>query len=179
MSILGLDIGVYVGGQRDDAVFRRMTVAFERAGAELVRIGAYVFPRLIPALEWAALKQFDAEGSGPTSGAWAPLTPRYAEWKAKRYPGAPILEATGRLRSALTESSSPFAEREYSDTDFAFGTRNVQYASYHQVGTERMVARPFFDFGEETERAIARAGNEGVREAVLGAGVGEFAEVTP
>ncbi len=178
MSVLGIDIGVYVGGQRDDAAFKRMTVAIERTGAELAHIGRYVYPKLIPIFEAAAEKQFDAEGGGP-GGAWSPLSPTYAEWKAKRYPGAPILEATGRLRAALTESMSPFAEREYSDTDFAFGTRNVPYASFHQVGTDRMVARPFFDFGGETERAIAAEGNEALREAARASGLEEFAEVTP
>ena len=173
MSVMGLDLGLYIGGTRDDAAFARMSVAFERAGAELAQFGKHVFPKLTPIFEAAAEGQFEAEGAGPRAGAWAPLSRRYAEWKEEHFPGKGILERTGRLREALTASSSPFAERSYSATDFNFGTRNVQYASYHQVGTEHMVARPFFDFGSDTEEAIRAAALEAAREAVLGE-VGEF-----
>jgi phage gpG-like protein len=175
--VLGVELEYYVGTRKtDSAVFQRMAVAFERAGAELAKVGRFVFPKLIPVFEAEAKRQFDARGRGPNEGKWAPLSAQYAEWKAKRYPGKGILERTGTLRAALTQSSSGFAEREWSDSQFNFGTRNVQWASYHQVGAGKMPPRPPFDFGPEMETALNKATREGVREAVKKAGVEEFAE---
>lgn len=42
----------------------------------------------------------DAEGN--PNPPWAPLSARYAAWKARKYPGKGILEATGELREAAT-----------------------------------------------------------------------------
>lgn len=79
----------------------------------------------------------DSEGRG----SFAPLSPKYAEWKRRHFGELPILRLTGRLRQSLTETS---------DGDFLYaperlrvllGTK-VKYARYHQVGTKRMPRRP-------------------------------------
>lgn len=49
--------------------------------------------------------QFQTQGAF-SGEPWARLNPRYAERKAKKYPGAPILVATGALRASLTEPPS-------------------------------------------------------------------------
>ncbi|HID08258.1 MAG TPA: hypothetical protein EYP10_14050 [Armatimonadetes bacterium] len=38
---------------------------------------------------------------------WAPLSPRYAKWKARHYPGRPIMVRSGRLFASLTREGSP------------------------------------------------------------------------
>ena len=81
-------------------------------------------------------------------------------------PGQPILVATGALRDALTIDGSTHALRDYSSTQFNFGTQGLEYASFHQLGTSRMPARPPFDFGPDVEREMARAAADGVRKAV-------------
>lgn len=166
MTVYGLQVEVSVGGDSGEGALQRFSVAFERAGAEIQDFGKHVFPKLSPVFEEAIAEQFDARGSGPMSGAWSPLTPDYAAWKEGNYPGMPLLELTGELRSALTTTSAPSAYREWSGSEFSFGTAGLEYASFHQTGTPRMAARPVFDFGPTFETGLQRAALEGLREAV-------------
>lgn len=173
MSVLGFDVEWTVGGVAEEAALDKVAVAFERAGAEMVSFGRYVFPKMQPVFEEQVKEQFDAEGKGPISGAWQQLSAAYEAWKAGMYPGQPLLVATGQMRAGLTEGGSPFALRDSSDAQFNFGTQGVEYASYHQTGTWRMPARPPFDFTAELERELQRAAMEGVREALSDSGVDE------
>lgn len=159
MSVVGLSLE-----WRDDVDLHRVAVAFERAGAEVVQLGKYVFPELSKLLEEHEAQQFDEEGGGP-AGTWAPLSEQYAAQKARMYPGKGILERTGTLRAALTGASS-FARREWSDDDFAFGTVGVPYASFHQTGTARMPKRPPVDFGSGFEADVQRIAEQGLRRAL-------------
>jgi hypothetical protein len=176
--IAGLKVEWASTGQDGAEEMQRMAVAFERAGDELADFGRYVFPKLVPVFEEEMRDQFAAEGRGPRSGAWAPLSEQYAEWKDQHYPGQPILRREGTLHEALTSSGSPFARRAIAGDEFDFGTIGVEYASYMQVGTERMPARPPVDLGADFERLLVQAGEEAAREAISAAGVDEFAEVT-
>ena len=175
MSAIAITVEYQVGQQSGEQTLERMAVAFERAGAECADFGKHIFPELIPVLEAGAKRQFDSEGSGPSAGAWPQLSEQYAAWKAGAYPGEPILVATGALRDALTVESSTHALRDYSSTQFNFGTQGLDYASFHQTGTASMPPRPPFDFGPETERELVRAAMAGVRAAVREANLDEYA----
>lgn len=166
MTVYGLQVEVSVGTDSGEGALQRLSVAFERAGAEVENFGKWVFPKLTPVFEDAVSEQFDARGSGPMSGSWSPLSPVYSAWKEANYPGMPILELTGELRTALTTSGAPSAYREWSASEFAFGTAGLEYASFHQTGTARMPARPLFDFGPTFERGLQTAAMSGLREAV-------------
>lgn len=85
-------------------------------------------------------KQFESEGHGEY-GKWAPLTPRYARWKAKHYPGKKILERTGAMKGDLL---SPENRGVQTPRTLTYGT-NILYAKFHQKGTKHMVARRIFD----------------------------------
>lgn len=175
MSVSGLSVEILVNGREAGPELRRITVAFERAGDEIADFGKHVFSKLGPVFEAEEARQFDAEGGGP-SGGWAALSPAYAAWKEKRYPGKPILEASGALRAALTQSSSPFAERSYSGDTFEFGTHGVPYATAHQFGTAALVARPPIDLSSDFERDLQDVTLEAVRESVKESGLAEFVE---
>lgn len=82
-------------------------------------------------------KQFDSEG-GHYGGGWDPLKPQYAKWKATKRPGKGILEFDGLLRESLTQR--PFGVDEVTGTGMTVGT-GVEYARYHQDGTDDMPAR--------------------------------------
>lgn len=173
--ISGLKIEYRVGNvPAGDDVLERMSLAFERAGDNVTDFGKFVFPKLVPVFEAELAGQFDSEGRGPNKGTWAQLSERYATWKALNYPGARILERTGALREALTSSSSSYARREIQTDQFNFGTVGVEYASFHQSGTDFMPDRPPFDFTDELEQNIEAAAREGVREAMRAAGADEF-----
>lgn len=91
---------------------------------------------------------------GLANGKWAPLSPKYAAWKARNFPGAGILERTGTLKQSLTER--PFGVDEVSTHVAVFGTA-VSYAKYHQDGTPYMPARPplIRNFGQK-DREFAK-----------------------
>jgi phage gpG-like protein len=156
----------------------RVAVAFERLGDELVDFGTHVFPKLVPVLERAVEGQFDAEGKGP-HGSWAPLSDSYEQVKQVRWPGRPLLVASGKLKEALTSSSSPFAKRVIAKDSFDFGTLGVEYASFHQTGTLQMPDRPPFDFDSDFEGEVTEAAKDGVREAMKASGANEFATEGP
>lgn len=178
MSVLGLTMEWRIGSESGPDVLQRMSVAFERAGAELVEMGKHVFPLLPAVFEAAEARQFDAEGGGPHGG-WAELSEAYAAWKTEKFPGKPILERTGALREGLTAASTAFGVRDWSASTFNFGTVNVPYASFHQSGTSKMPVRPPFDFDDAFEKDLQTAARKGVNEALKAADLDNFVGTIP
>jgi len=176
---VALRVEYSVGNAQGEQATASLSAVFERADAELRDFGKWIFPRLPSVFEQELRTQFGAEGHGPHAGSWAPLSASYEAWKAVRYPGQPILVATGKLREALTDSASPFAARDYSASEFAFGTAGVEYASLHQLGTVRMSARPPFDFGDVFEERLQQEAQLGIVEAVRAADPDSLLEVRP
>lgn len=172
MSAVLLSIEFGIGNGTPEPSLVKLTTALERAGLELADVGKHILPKLTPALETSVTKQFDSRGSGPITGAWAPLTEKYAKWKARKYPGKPILELTGALRAALTTSTDSKALRSTVGNSLSYGTKGIEYASAHQTGTPKMVQRPPFDFGPDFEKTIAQAAHDGAREALRSASDG-------
>jgi phage gpG-like protein len=64
---------------------------------------------------------------------WAKLSPGYAAWKDKKYPGQPILRATGKMED--TAKIVPYRT--------GFNVNTTPYGAYHQFGTRKMPARPW------------------------------------
>lgn len=172
MSVYGFQVEILVGNNTAQAAFQNFAVAFERGGAAIADFGTHVYPLLVPVFEDAIDQQFEARGKGPAFGAWAALSPSYAAWKAHAAPGQPLLEFSGAMRAALTDSSAPNAWRQWDNTSFSFGTVGLPYDGYHQSGTSKMPARPPFDFGSEFETSMQRAAAQGLRAAIKGATAG-------
>jgi phage gpG-like protein len=75
---------------------------------------------------------------------WARLTPRYAQWKSRHYPGQPILRATGTMQDAsfiYTRGNR-------------FIVKSTPYGKYHQFGTSKMAARPWMGVPDISLRQI-------------------------
>jgi phage gpG-like protein len=95
---------------------------------------------------------FQSEGGATKSGAWKPLSRRYAREKAKQFPGKGILEARGDLRRALT-GKGPGSIREIGRQELKVGasvrTANGKWdiGLIHQKGTRdgRVPMRPLID----------------------------------
>lgn len=87
--------------------------------------------------------QFYTEGTY-TGGGWAPLSPRYAAWKAQHAPlmpgGGTILRLRDRLYTSLTERGHADGIYRPERSAVELGTR-VPYAVYHQAGTRKMPRR--------------------------------------
>jgi phage gpG-like protein len=82
-------------------------------------------------------EQFATEGAHGEAGGWRPLSPEYAKWKAKHYPGAPILVRTGKMKDLLLDKSSSVTVTKQSMIYAPLS----EYAGYHQRGTVKMPAR--------------------------------------
>lgn len=100
---------------------------------------------------------FETGGAGTAHG-WAPLSPRYSRWKAKHYPGKPILTRTGALRKSLTEKQGAGSLYELTKNFVAVGS-DYRAGAYglgrlHQYGTTRMPRRRVFDLPDHTVAMI-------------------------
>ncbi|ASX98685.1 minor tail protein [Arthrobacter phage Colucci] len=93
-------------------------------------------------------RQFAQEGAY-TGTTWAALSPPYAKWKARHFPGKPILQLSGDLMESLTER--PFGVDEITHNQAVIGTA-VSYSGWHQHGTETMPARPIVQQPSEADR---------------------------
>lgn len=78
-------------------------------------------------------KAYTSEG-GSTQGGWPRLSPVYAAWKRKAFPGRKILVRSGDTRRRFTQPSNPSFFREFlRPFTYAFGALSgVQYA--HETG---------------------------------------------
>jgi phage gpG-like protein len=94
-------------------------------------------------------RQFETEGSYG-SGGWQPLSPRYAEWKAKKYPGRPIMVLSGLLKESLL-GDNPYSVELVTPKSMEVGTV-INYAIYHQKGTSKMPARPLIQLTEDDKK---------------------------
>lgn len=80
-------------------------------------------------------RQFRSQGG--FSGGWSPLSPRYAAWKARRYPGKTILRRTDELFRSLTEGP----DIAILEPDHMILGTSVDYGGYHQDGSGRLPRR--------------------------------------
>lgn len=70
----------------------------------------------------------------PTTGRpWVKLDSQYSLWKSKKFPGEPILRATG----SMLDSAYIYTRGNQ------FLVRSTGYGAYNQFGTSRMPARPW------------------------------------
>lgn len=96
--------------------------------------------------------QFASEGA-TGSGGWQALSPDYAEWKARHYPGKPILERTGDLKRSLTRR--PYGVEVLERRFMVLGS-DVEYGPYHQAGGDRLPQRRPVELPERERREWVR-----------------------
>ena len=83
--------------------------------------------------------------SDPTTGRpWASLSRSYRENKQKRYPGQPILRATGKMQD--NAKVQPKGQ--------GFQVKTEKYGRYHQFGTAKMPARPWVGIPDKSLKQI-------------------------
>lgn len=97
-------------------------------------------------------RQFASEGAY-ASGGWPALSPAYAAWKARHYPGKPILERTGDLKDSLT--SRPFGIEVITPRSMTLGS-GVSYHKFHQQGAGALPQRRPVELPESERRHWAR-----------------------
>ena len=129
---------------------------FQRMAAMLgelqnaVRNTRPALPGIVAIVKRQLAAQFDSEGARSPSGRWRPLSAKYAAWKARRFPGAKILERTGALKRSLA-SYGPGSVVDYGPNSVFIGS-SIHYGPYHQTGTGSMRRRAPI---EPTDRDVA------------------------
>lgn len=101
--------------------------------------------------DFRQIERMQFESAGGRATGWQPLSPRYAAYKARRYPGQPLMVATGDLRSSLTGHTSDTIE-EIEPLQLTLGTRDPK-AIFHHRGTRRgLPKRPLIELTEPDKR---------------------------
>lgn len=99
-------------------------------------------------------QQFAHEGYG-----WAPLSPAYAIRKRRLWGDKPILQASGALRSAMTERMTPGNITDIRETEAFYGVNLGQlYPRLHQTGASRanLPQRKVIDLREGDKRRMSK-----------------------
>lgn len=131
----------------DDGQLKRLNDVIEKAANEDVNLtfsmgeGARIVKKFSTA-------NFILKGSGR----YQPLTPDYAAWKNKNFPGMPILVLTGALKDSVVGNTNDSILSIEKD-NFTLGTK-VRYAHFIQEGSKKMVARPFLAITEKMVDSI-------------------------
>ena len=117
-------------------------------------------------------EQFKSEGA-LGAGRWAPLSPDYKAWKARKYPGRKIGVLTGALQRSMTGGAG-YSQR-VTRTNASFGldpsSKADPYARYFAGGTEKMPARPVIVATALRGRQMSRTVDVWVREEAHHAGL--------
>lgn len=100
--------------------------------------------------DWTETMKAKFAGEGEVAGEaetekWAPLSTRYAKWKARKFPGTKILHRTGALEAAAT---NPTVEK--TAHSLTLTVAGVPYAIYHQSHEPRESNLPRRDFASLT-----------------------------
>jgi len=126
------------------------------------------------AADWSATmaRKFDTEGGheagtdadGNANPPWAPLSDRYARWKAKHFAGTKILQRTGSLREAAT---SPAVVTTPTSLNL---TVNAAWGLYHQSSEPRtwLPRRPFASLTAKQKSRWVKAFRDRIAEAAKG-----------
>lgn len=70
---------------------------------------------------------------------WPPLSPSYAAWKARNFPGRGLLQQSGLLQSSFTALPT---------SDYLTISNDTPYGGYLQYGTSRMPPRVFMSLSD-------------------------------
>lgn len=93
-------------------------------------------------------RQFATEGKA-NSGGWAALSPTYGAWKARHYPGQPILQRDGHLVRSLTRR--PLGVERIEAHEAWLGS-DIAYGAFHQRGGRHLPRRRPIELTEAERR---------------------------
>lgn len=115
-----------------------------------------VWPSVAQEFYRIEVEQFDSEGAAGASGKWTPLSPAYARFKAKEFPGEPILQASHHMIDSLTDPDALDAIYLPEPTQLTIGTKDPKALAHHR-GRGRLPARPVISMSEAQKRRLQKA----------------------
>lgn len=105
-------------------------------------------------------EQFASEGAAGRYGKWQKLSDRYEAQKQKQYPGKPILERTGKLKSSLTGQTSDTVYQK-DKKNMAVGT-SLKYAGFHHRGAGKLPKRAIIAFSGKQKNYLQKEIQKGL-----------------
>lgn len=102
---------------------------------------------LIPIIAAEAAKIFETEGYGT----WPALSPDYAAWKARNFPGQTILRLTDAYFLGATQPGGPHNLILMAANLLTYGVQGLDYPNFHEYGVGRLPARPVFELMADSE----------------------------
>jgi len=154
----------------DEAQFSR---AFSRFGNNISDFSR-PFEQIADNFYEGEKEMFSSQGGA--AGGWAKLSPQYAEWKARNYPGRPILQRTGAMMESFTGRSGPFSRFSLSPKRLEMGA-DTPYAGYHQKGMGKMPKREVVKLTERQKREWMKHIHEHCVRSYPGVGGRDWAEI--
>jgi len=112
----------------------------------LDQYGRYTVEEHIP-------RQFAARG---TPKRWASLSAKYAAWKAKYYPGRPLLVLSGRMKAGFRWKARKRSLQIINRVTAGQKGNNTPRWRWHQDGTPRMPARPMLQVTDKDLAELSR-----------------------
>jgi len=138
---MGVDIKIkVVGSERVQRVLRTVDTKIKNFRPIWDDVGDYV--------RGVFKRQFSSQGASGQTGAWEPLTPAYAKWKEKNYPGRPILVMTGQLKRSVIQKGSSGNIYKKTKNKLVMGTENKLGIIHHKGYRKRgryLPPRPIID----------------------------------
>ena len=116
----------------------------------LDKFGRYLVREHIPG-------QFAAQGHPKR---WASLSPAYARWKARHFPGRPILVRTGAMKGGFRYEARKRSLRVINRVKAGQKGRGKPRWFYHQHGTGNMPARPVLQISDADRQKLSELANE-------------------
>ena len=146
--VVGVDIILSDRGVADLMVDRLMELGLRMEDMEpvLYFFGQYLVEQHIP-------QQFRRRGY---PARWAPLSPQYAAWKVRHFPGKPLLVRSGAMKAGFTWEARKRSMRIINRVKAGQKSGSKPRWTYHQEGTRTMPARQMLQVGAK-ERAKLRA----------------------
>ncbi len=111
------------------------------------------WPGVLQILRLASAERFRTAGAHGGQR-WVPLSPRYAAYKARRWPGRGILVRTGALQDSLTQETGQSIVQMH-PLELRYGTK-VPYAVFHQRGGRRLPRREVIHLAESDKLDVMR-----------------------
>jgi phage gpG-like protein len=131
-----------------------LSVGLNRLRTDIADWTPFWTERFAPFFYRMVQQDFVLEG-GASGSPWAPLSPRYAAWKAVHFPGKGILVRSGALKASLASGSAPGAIFATTPTTLELGT-TVPYGIYHQLGGAHLPQRPPLRVTAEFMRQVGK-----------------------
>ena len=123
----------------------------------------FIWPKMAAHFYEIEKQTFSSQGR---STRWAPLSIAYGRYKAAKYPGKPILQATAATMASLTSKTAGSVFRQ-DPHSLELGTTEK---TYHQTGGGRLPARPMIDLNDNDFDAFGKILAEALNQIVLDAG---------